>query len=82
MRDPELSRAVGLLDPNEKICGACHNESTPSLMKFEYARKLPLIEHWIAEREAAKAAASEPPPPATKTPPAGPRKGAPAAKLR
>jgi hypothetical protein len=84
MRDPELSRAVGLLDPDEKSCGACHNESTPSLMKFEYARKLPLIEHWVAEREAAKARA-EPPPAATKPPaPAtgDPRKGAPAAKRR
>jgi hypothetical protein len=45
MRDPELARAVGLLDPGEKTCLACHTESTPSLGKFEYARKLPLIEH-------------------------------------
>jgi hypothetical protein len=80
MRDPELSRAVGLLDPNERTCGGCHNESTPSLMKFEYARKLPLIEHWTAEREAAKAeaAATKPPSPAT----GDPKKGAPAAKGR
>lgn len=55
MRDPELSRAVGLIDPGEKSCGGCHNETTPSLTKFDYARKLPLIEHWKAEREAAKA---------------------------
>jgi hypothetical protein len=46
MRDPELARAVGLVDANEKTCAACHTESTPSLVRFEYARKLPLIRHW------------------------------------
>ncbi len=45
MRDPELARAVGLVDPGEKSCAACHTESTPSLTRFEYAKKLPLIEH-------------------------------------
>jgi hypothetical protein len=81
MRDPELSRAVGLLEPDEKTCGACHNESTPSLMKFEYARKLPLIEHWVAEREAQRVLAA-PAPKATTPAPGDPRKGAPAAKPR
>ena len=74
MRDDELSRAVGLLDPNEKTCGGCHNESTPSLTKFEYKRKLPLIEHWNAEREARKAAAA---PAARPSPPAEPKRAAP-----
>ena len=46
MRDAELSRAVGLLDPGEKTCAGCHTDSTPSLVKFEYDRKLPLIRHW------------------------------------
>ena len=46
MRDPELARAVGLLDPGEKTCTACHTESAPSLVRFEYQRKLPLIQHW------------------------------------
>lgn len=45
MRDPELARAVGLVDPGERTCAACHTESTPSLTRFEYAKKLPLIEH-------------------------------------
>ncbi len=45
MRDKELARAVGLADPGEKTCLACHTESTPSLEKFEYAKKLPLIAH-------------------------------------
>jgi hypothetical protein len=45
MRDAELARAVGLLDPAEKSCLACHTDSTPSLVKFEYDRKLALIRH-------------------------------------
>jgi hypothetical protein len=46
MRDPELARAVGLADPGERACAGCHTESTPSLVRFDYARKLPLIRHW------------------------------------
>jgi hypothetical protein len=46
MRDPELARLVGLQDPGEKTCLACHTESAPSLQRFEYAKKLPLIVHW------------------------------------
>ncbi len=61
MRDPELARAVGLVDPGEKSCLACHGESAPSLVRFEYAKKLPLIDHWTRER-AAQAAPSGPAP--------------------
>jgi hypothetical protein len=71
MRDAELSRAVGLVDPGEKTCGVCHNETTPSLVKFEYGRKLPLIEHWVAEREA------HAPPPKPEPKAAGPKGCAP-----
>jgi hypothetical protein len=46
MRDPELARALGLVDPGERTCAACHTESTPSLVRFDYGRKLPLIRHW------------------------------------
>jgi hypothetical protein len=46
MRDPELARAVGLADPGERVCAGCHTESTPSLVRFDHARKLPLIQHW------------------------------------
>ncbi|MGB8930484.1 MAG: multiheme c-type cytochrome [Anaeromyxobacteraceae bacterium] len=81
MRDRELSRAVGLLDPGEKSCGGCHNESTPSLMKFEYARKLPLMEHWNAERAAWKAGVSPAPRPAGASPGAQ-KKGAAAGRSR
>lgn len=46
MRDAELARAVGLLDPGPRTCASCHTESTPSLVRFEYDRKLLLIKHW------------------------------------
>jgi hypothetical protein len=75
MRDAELARAVGLAEPGERGCGACHNDSTPSLTRFEYGRKLPLIEHWKAEREEARAAAAETAP-AVEGPKSGePKKG-------
>lgn len=56
MRDAELARAVGLVDPGEKTCLACHGESAPSLVRFEYAKKLALIDHWTRERQARQAA--------------------------
>ncbi len=56
MRDRELARAVGLVDPGEKTCAECHTDSTPSLGRFEYARKLPLIQHG-GDRAARKNAA-------------------------
>jgi hypothetical protein len=45
MRDDELARALGLVDPGEKTCLGCHTDSTPSLVKFEYARKVALMAH-------------------------------------
>jgi cytochrome c554/c'-like protein len=59
MRDRELARAVGLVDPSEKTCLGCHTESTPSLTRFEYAKKLPLIEHG-GDRAARHAAEARP----------------------
>jgi hypothetical protein len=58
MRDRELARAVGLVDQGEKTCAACHTDSTPGLARFDYARKLPLIEHG-----GDRAARKKPPPP-------------------
>ncbi len=62
MRDPELARAVGLLDPGPKTCTACHTESTPSLVRFEYERKLALIRHG-EEPVPARPPPRPPPPP-------------------
>jgi len=45
MRDAELARALGLVSPGEKVCLACHTESTPSLQRFDYGRKVKLIQH-------------------------------------
>jgi hypothetical protein len=46
MRDRELARAVGLLArPGERTCLACHTESAPALGRFDYGRKLRVIEH-------------------------------------
>jgi hypothetical protein len=63
MRDAELARAVGLVDAGPKTCAACHTDSTPSLERFEYARKLALIRH-------GKEPAAPAPPPQRPIPPA------------
>jgi formate-dependent nitrite reductase cytochrome c552 subunit len=60
MKDPELVRLVGLLDPSEKGCRSCHDASSPSLRPFHFVDKLKLIDHWTVERqkrEQARAAA-------------------------
>ena len=46
MRDHELSRLVGLVDPNAATCRRCHDDSSPSLEPFDYAKKLEHIRHW------------------------------------
>ncbi len=55
MKDPELARLVGLLDPTEKSCRSCHDNASPSLKTFDFAAKLKAIDHWSAEREKRKA---------------------------
>ena len=50
MKDAELARLVGLVDPSEKGCRTCHDSSSPSLKPFEFVEKLKLIDHWTAER--------------------------------
>ena len=62
MRDRELARALGLVDPGERTCQRCHDESAPSLSRFDYARKLPLVRHAEAEREARRTPAPPAPP--------------------
>jgi len=59
MRDRELAQALGLVVvPSERSCLACHDESAPSLGKFDPARKAPLVQHGEAERAARRAAAA------------------------
>jgi len=40
MKDPELARLVGLVDPSEKGCATCHDASSPSLKAFDFVAKL------------------------------------------
>ncbi len=58
MKDPELARLVGLVDPSEKGCRTCHDASSPSLKPFDFVAKLKAVDHWSAAR-AKKAAAGE-----------------------
>ena len=50
MKDAELARLVGLVDPVEKACRACHDDSSPSLKPFDFATALKAIDHWSVER--------------------------------
>jgi hypothetical protein len=56
MRDRELARALGLQEVGERTCVRCHDDSAPSLARFDYTRKLPIIQHGEADREARRAA--------------------------
>ena len=51
MKDPELARLVGLVDPSEKSCRGCHDSASPSLKPFDFAAKLKAIDHWSVERQ-------------------------------
>jgi hypothetical protein len=64
MKDPELARLAGLLDPSEKQCRTCHDASSPSLRPFNFVESLKAIDHWTAERpkKAPRAEATTPPP--------------------
>lgn len=54
MKDPELARLAGLVDPTEKACRACHDASSPSLKPFDFASRLKAMDHWSVEREKRK----------------------------
>lgn len=59
MKDPELSRLVGLNDPSEKGCRTCHDASSPSLKAFDFVAKLKAIDHWTVERTRRAASAEK-----------------------
>jgi ribosomal protein L37AE/L43A len=58
MKDPELARLVGLLDPGERSCRSCHDPSSPSLKAFDFTSKLKAMDHWSAGRPKRAAAPS------------------------
>lgn len=64
MKDPELARLVGLVDPSEKQCRTCHDASSPSLRPFSFVEALKAIDHWTAEKpkKAPRADAATPSP--------------------
>ena len=51
MKDQELARAVGLVDPKLEHCTACHTEGTPSIRPFDYARMWAEIDHGADARK-------------------------------
>jgi formate-dependent nitrite reductase cytochrome c552 subunit len=61
MKDPELSRLVGLVDPGEKSCRGCHDASSPSLTPFDFRSALKAIDHWTEDRRRRAGSASTEP---------------------
>ncbi|MCL2178458.1 MAG: cytochrome c family protein [Cystobacterineae bacterium] len=51
MKDEELSRLLGLVDPSEKTCRSCHDGFEPSVEGFDFQKKLKAIEHWTHGRQ-------------------------------
>lgn len=45
MRDAELSRAVGLLQPDAALCQRCHTAGAPSVSPFDFDRLWAIIKH-------------------------------------
>jgi formate-dependent nitrite reductase cytochrome c552 subunit len=74
MKDSELSRLVGLVDPSEKQCRSCHDASSPSLRPFDFKESLKAIDHWSAERARRSAKAEAATSPHTAPPPASAKK--------
>lgn len=54
MRDKELSRLFGLLDPTPSTCRVCHGGGSPSVKAFDATEAMRRIDHWSAERAARK----------------------------
>jgi cytochrome c554/c'-like protein len=54
MRDKELSRLFGLVDPTPQGCMVCHGGQSPSLKPFDAKEALLRIDHWTADRAARK----------------------------
>jgi len=54
MRDKELSRLFGLVDPTPQSCMACHGGQSPSLKPFDPKQAMQRIDHWTADRAARK----------------------------
>ncbi len=51
MKDKELARAVGLIDPQPVHCMQCHTDGAPSIKPFDFASMWAKIDHGSAARE-------------------------------
>src|SRR5258708_22476134 len=49
MRDKELSRLFGLIDPTPQSCLACHGGQSPSLKPLDPKEAMQRIGHWAAD---------------------------------
>jgi hypothetical protein len=54
MKDKELARLFGLVDPTPQSCRVCHGGESPSLKQFDAKEAMARIDHWTADREARK----------------------------
>ena len=61
MKDRELARAVGLIDPTPAHCQQCHTEGAPSIRPFSYEELWTRIDHGKSAREAWERAQQTPP---------------------
>lgn len=52
MRDKELARLFGLVDPTPQSCMVCHGGATPSVKPFDVKEAMQRIDHWSADRAA------------------------------
>ena len=52
MKDKELARAVGLLNPSSSHCQQCHTEGVPSIKPFDFQEMWAKIAHGSAARKA------------------------------
>ena len=52
MKDKELARAVGLVDPTPQSCLQCHTEGAPSVAPFDFKTMWARIDHGKEAREA------------------------------
>jgi hypothetical protein len=57
MRDKELARLFGLVDPTPQSCMVCHGGASPSLRPFDAKEAMGRIDHWTADRAARKKSA-------------------------
>ncbi len=54
MRDKELARLFGLVDPGAQSCMVCHGGHAPSLRPFDPQEAMQRIDHWTVERASRK----------------------------